>query len=173
MRQAYDYWQDQPGSIPWRRRSRTNPLGPFGRDRLSHRGTGPKVGGLPPARFAFCVREHEQSPVHRNKRSRVLPEHGCLYGVHPVHLWTHGAERDRVTSDFRLSGYVAQEPHNVPAPLAAGGLINERDRGETVRCASKEPADPNDPSTTHAPSRTTGDNPAPTNQETHRPSADK
>ena len=40
MRQAYDYWQDQPGSIPRRRRHRTN--GPPG-GRQAEAGTGSRA----------------------------------------------------------------------------------------------------------------------------------
>lgn len=40
------------------------------------------------------------------------------------------------------------------------GIFVEDDRGSTVRCASMEPANPNDPITTHVPPRTLGNNPS-------------
>src|SRR5262249_18037616 len=130
-------------------------------------------GGLPPARFPFRVREHERPPVYQSKRARVLRGHGWPLRCPPRASEDARGEKGPSDSRFPLQWVCNTGTAGMPGPRAAGGLINERDRGETVRCASKEPANPNDPSTTHAPSRTTGDNPTPTNQRTHELSASR
>lgn len=92
MRQAYDYWQDQPGSIPSRRRRRTGPTGPraattSSRDgdggrpmRAIHAGFGQtEARRAPPALLVFRIRELRRHPVARDARLRS--GHEVAFGV--------------------------------------------------------------------------------------------
>ena len=78
--------------------------------------------------------------------------------VRPAPPGRNEAKRDTFTFEFHRSGYATQEPRRA-ASLAGPWAESEGGCRTTVRCSSTEPADTDNPMTTHAPPRTRNNNP--------------
>ena len=113
-----------------------------------------------PARTIFCIREHDRRTVHQCCRNRGERDTGD--GARSV---PHPPRRCRTRRDTRItmiSRSGTQHRNHRISPRGrseALGYKYTEDRGLTVRRSSAEPAGPFDPITTHAQSRTLGDNP--------------
>ncbi|KAF9672696.1 hypothetical protein SADUNF_Sadunf11G0070500 [Salix dunnii] len=103
----------------------------------------------------FSIRKHERSHMVQFSKSPL----NWSMGAPPGSPRAPGeAKRDTFTFEFHRSGYATQEPHRV-ASLVGPWAESEEGCRTTVRCTSMEPADMDNPMTTHAPPRTRNNNP--------------
>ena len=166
MRQAYDYWQDQPGSIPTRRRSSHavtywRPLGqqraPDQRgERASFVETICKGNTferllkhiMPPN----APHPRERAPTTRPATSlgKAEAERDAGFGVRRA---PNEGCRQKRTNETRRFHHVRYRCKNrsIAAARNTSGHVNEEELTPTVRCPSTEPTDPNYRITTHAP----------------------
>ena len=168
MRQAYDYWQDQPGSIPWRQH---DPSIPVAENSSGWAETGEEVNLIEHKRLKKAVERAEApTPASRSasestsdrtwsSSARVRSTGArARCRVCPAPPGRNEAKRDTFTFEFHRSGYATQEPRRA-ASLAGPWAESEGGCRTTVRCSSTEPADTDNPMTTHAPPRTRNNNP--------------
>ena len=120
MRQAYDYWQDQPGSIPWRQH---DPPIPVAENSSSGAETGEEVNLTEHKQLEKAVERGEApTPASRSAsestsdRTWSSSARVCSTGtrarcqVRPAPPGRHEAKRDTFTFEFHQGGYATQEP---------------------------------------------------------------
>ena len=132
MRQAYDYWQDQPGSILSRLRTRIDAAGHrWGSECHSYRGTNLEQpeAETPHVLLIFHIREHEQlscGPRQPRQKSEDMPETQGLLSRSASEPQSHN--EDRCGADSRIipyNGKATQEPRVVTkrSKLDLGGKM--------------------------------------------------
>jgi len=150
LRQAYDYWQDQPGSIPLRLRTHarqssapTKGRGRFrtgaavvreGRER-SERAIEDRVV---PARKRFRIREIGATSRPKAKSARAQNTNGRqgTPRCRPVSNKQHGERRHRGTSEFLSVGMQHRKPNRARRGKRSRGTTKQICRGG-CRCSGQ------------------------------------
>ena len=162
MRQAYDYWQDQPGSTlddagthePPRASggsTRTRPSFVSSEERLIGRAH-PRRGSMP----AQCSASRSTPGGHSPSRVRTAaPRRWTTAPARMVHPTPQGGIERKIISlgsELPSQGMQHRKP-SIAQGLPAPGSSREKDRAWTVHRSSREPANTNEPNVTHAPPR--------------------
>uniref|UniRef100_A0A6N2MPE0 Senescence-associated protein n=1 Tax=Salix viminalis TaxID=40686 RepID=A0A6N2MPE0_SALVM len=150
--QAYDYWQDQPGSIPWRQH---DPPIPVAENSSSGAETGEEVNLI----------EHKQLEKAVERAEAPTPASRSASESTSDRTWSSSARvcstGTRARCQVRPAPRGGTRQRGTPSHSNSTKGLGLKVMGcrTTVRCTSTEPADTDNPMTAHAPPRTRNNNP--------------
>ena len=186
MRQAYDYWQDQPGSIRYRLRNRRKSCHTINVNKTATNAA--VIQGNPNFEGQHGGRRSRVNSMHRIQEisKRMRAKRGLCVSTagpspadqaflrNPPEIGLGGTGSRRATK-YHQVGMQHRNRQQAPLPQGLTG-VNEGECMSTVGCTSIEPANKNNPITTHAPPRaldpTPPNPPHPTTPEGERANGD-